>query len=108
MSGAILGLIIGMLLTLGIALGYLEYMRQNSIAEVYEEVKQELQSDHRRTEVRRDQDLENKLAAHVEERVKAQAPARKGYDVEMLDFEIRYDEQKDEIVWVTTYEFLDK
>lgn len=105
---AILGLAVGILLTLGIALSYVEYMRQNSISEAYEQVKNELESNHRRTEVRRDQDLENQLAAYVEDRVKAQAPARKGYDVEMLEFEIYYDEGKDEIVWVTTYEFLDQ
>jgi len=108
MSGAIFGLFIGILLTLGVAIGYVDYRRQNSVAELLDETREEIENDYRRTEVKRDQDLENKLAAHVEDRVKAQAPARKGYTVDMKEFEIYYDEDKEEIVWVTTYEFFDE
>lgn len=101
-------LTLGILMTTGVAFAYVEYMRQNSIEQIYEEVKQEVQSDYRRAEVRRDQDLENQIAAYVERRIKSQAPARKGYDVDMIDFKIYYDDEKDEIVWVTTYEFLEE
>lgn len=101
---AILGLIIGILLTIGVALAYVNRYKQKEFKKLREELSNKIDTEVLKTEVKRDQEMENMLASHVEQRVKAQLPSRKGWNVRMVSLRIEYDEEKEEPVWIAEYE----
>jgi len=105
----IIGVVCGLLLSLSAVMMYHECKTKdvNQIEEKLDEISDELDKDVRRTEVKRDQDLENRIQKHIEDRVKKQNVGRNGYDVDVVSLTIEYNQQKDEIVWVVDYEFVE-